>query len=72
MDVACNSDALPPQVTYKWEKVGGGSVTTDLNVLKIQNVKDKDTGLYRCTATNTEGSSVETFNLKIAKSRCLI
>ena len=71
LDVPCSSDALPIQVTYRWERVGGGTFTSVDNILKIVNLRPQDTGLYRCVATNTEGSSVEAVNVKIVSSKDL-
>ncbi len=49
-------------ITFRWTRVGGASMspgadTTKDGLLKIAQLKVKDSGTYKCVATNHVGSS---------------
>lgn len=69
--VTCDADAIPTAVTYNWRKrsghLSGNTVfVRDKNVLHIKNILKSDEGIYECTARNSLGTTLESFNLRIA------
>ena len=67
LDLDCQADGVPRDITYRWSYRGDYSPDRDLTsyndkTLRLKKVTYKDTGSYLCEASNTEFTKLATFN----------
>ena len=64
---SCNITAANPATTVTWIGPSQQPIQHSGGVVKIKSVLKKQAGKYTCRASNTEGTSTETFELQVSK-----